>query len=88
MKQEKHFLVVVFVVVAKQHIVSRVHITTQQIERTLDGLGPSAHIKMGNIRDFSKVMQGEKHTACRVWLKSGGQKQKRWKTLCGAVHTL
>jgi len=54
MKQEKNFLVVV--VVAKQHIVSRVHITTQQIERTLDGPGPSAHIKMGDTHDFGKVM--------------------------------
>ena len=44
------------VVVAKQHITSRVHITTQQIERTLDGPGPSANIKMGNIHDLGKEM--------------------------------
>ena len=50
----KNFLVVV--VVAKQHIVSKVHITTQQIETTLDGPGPSAHIKMGDTHDFGKVM--------------------------------
>ena len=54
MIQEK--IVLVVVVVAKQHIASRVHITTQQIERTLDGPGPSAHIKMGNTHDFGKVM--------------------------------
>ena len=67
---EKMFLGVV--VVAKQHIASRVHITTQQIERTLDGPGPSANIKMGNPHDSGKVIIGEKHTACHVWLRGGG----------------
>ena len=66
-------VIVVDLVLAQQQIASRMYIATQQIVRILDGSGPRANIKMGNQHDSGEVIRGEKHTACHVWLRGGGQ---------------